>query len=150
MSYSDRIVEDMKTAMKAGDSETVSALRMLRAALLDLQKSGNEVTEELELQTLQKQAKMRKDSLKQYEDAGREDLAVIERKELVVIEKYLPQQLSDEDIRAAVVAIVQETGATGTADFKVVMPKAMGQLKGRADGSRVQAVVREELQKLEE
>lgn len=149
MSYSERIVEDMKAAMKSGNSEKVGVLRMLRAAMLELQKSGNEITDELELQSLQKQAKMRKDSITQFEDAGREDLAEKERAELVIIEEYLPKQLSNDEIRAAVLSIVAETGATGVADFKVVMPKAMGQLKGRADGSQVQAIVREELQKLE-
>ncbi len=149
MGYSERIVEDMKAAMKSGNSEKVGVLRMLRAAMLELQKSGNEITDELELQSLQKQAKMRKDSITQFEDAGREDLAEKERAELVIIEEYLPKQLSNDEIRAAVLSIVAETGATGVADFKVVMPKAMGQLKGRADGSQVQAIVREELQKIE-
>lgn len=149
MNYSDRIAEDMKTAMKAGQAGRVGALRMLRAAMLELQKSGEVVTEEMELKALQKQAKMRKDSISQYENAGREDLAAVERAELAIIEEYLPRQMSDEDIRAIVTRIVEDAGATGTGDFKVVMPRAMGETKGRADGARVQAIVREELGKLE-
>lgn len=150
MNYSDRIVDDMKQAMKAGQTERVAALRMLRAAMIELQKSGEEVTEELELKTLVKQAKMRKDSITQYEEAGREDLAARERIDLAIIEDYLPKQMSDDEIRAAVVRIIAETGAAGTEDFKVVMPKAIAEAKGRADGARVQAVVREELAKLRE
>lgn len=149
MNYSERIVEDMKQAMKAGQTERVAALRMLRAAMIELQKSGEEVTEELELKTLQKQAKMRKDSIAQYEDAGRNDLAAREYVDLAIIEDYLPKQMSDDEIRAIVVRIIAETGATGTGDFKVVMPKAIGEAKGRADGGRVQAVVRDELTKLQ-
>lgn len=149
MSYSERIVEDMKAAMKAGESEKVGVLRMLRAAMLELAKSGEEVTEELELKALQKQAKMRKDSISQFEDAGREDLASKERAELEIVETYLPKQLSDDDIREKVRAIIRETGASGMDDFKLVMPKAMGSMKGLADGSRVQAIVKEALQTTE-
>lgn len=145
MNYSERIVEDMKQAMKAGQTERVAALRMLRAAMIELQKSGEEVTEELELKTLVKQAKMRKDSITQYEEAGREDLAARERIDLAIIEDYLPKQMSDDEIRAVVVRIIAETGAAGAGDFKVVMPKAIAETGGRADGARVQAVVREEL-----
>ena len=145
MKISEKIVEDMKAAMKAGEATRVAALRTLRAALLQLQKSGEEVTDEAELKAIQKQAKMSKDAVEQFSQAGRTDLADKERAELQIFEEYLPKQLSDEEVREAVSRIAQEVGAKGTDDFKLVMPKAMGELRGRADGGRVQGIVREVL-----
>jgi uncharacterized protein YqeY len=119
---------------------------MLRAALLELQKSGNEVTPDNEMKAVQNQAKRRKDAIEQFRLAGRDDLADKEADELKIIEAYLPSQLDDDEIRSQVRAIVEETGAAGPNDFKMVMPKAVAAMRGRADGSRIQAIVREELQ----
>ena len=145
MAISQRIVDDMKAAMKEGDAKRVAALRTLRAALLQLQKSGEEVTEEEEMKAIMKQAKMSKDAIEQFSDAGREDLAEKERTELAVFEEYLPKQMSDEEIREVVERIAREQGANDMGDFKLVMPKAMGEMKGQADGGRVQAIVRQVL-----
>ncbi|MBL7987542.1 MAG: GatB/YqeY domain-containing protein [Chlorobi bacterium] len=146
MTLTEKIANDMKEAMKSGDKTKLGTLRMVRAALLELQKSGAEVTPDLELRAVQKQAASRKDAMQQFVAAGRNDLAEVERVELAIIEAYLPQQLSDDEIRAKVRELITETGASGSNDFKLVMPKAMAAMRGLADGNRVQAVVREELQ----
>ncbi len=147
MNLTEQIGEDLKNAMKAGDKLRVGALRMVRAALLELQKSGSEVTPEMEQKALQNQAKRRRDAAEQFRNANRPDLADNEEAELQIIAAYLPKQVGDDEIRVAVEAIIAETGASGPGDFKVVMPKAMAALRGRADGAKVQAVVREELER---
>ena len=143
MSLTQKISDDMTAAMKVRDSSRVDALRMLRAALLELQKSGDEVTEDLEMKVLQKQAKMRRESISQFREAGRIDLAEREEKELDIIEEYLPKMLSDEDITEIVSRVITETGAASMGDFKVVMPKTMKEVSGRADGTAVQRIVRQ-------
>jgi len=147
MTFTEQISEDLKNAMKAGDRLRTETLRMLRAALLELQKSGSAVTADAEQKALQNQAKRRRDAAEQYRNAGRQDLAEKEESELAILTEYLPKQLSDDEIRAEVRGIITETGATGTGDFKLVMPKAMGKLRGQADGAKVQAIVREELER---
>jgi uncharacterized protein len=146
MTITEKISEDLTAAMKAGEKLKVETLRMVRAALLELQKSGKEVTGEGEMKALQNQAKRRKDAAEQYRGANRVDLAEKEEAELKIIEEYLPQQMSEEEIQAEVRKIVAETGASGAGDFKVVMPKAMAAMKGRADGSKVQAAVKAALE----
>lgn len=145
MSLTTRISEELTAAMKAGEKLRVETLRMVRAALLELQKSGREIAAEDEMRAVQNQAKRRKDAAEQFRAAGRNDLAEKEEQELAIIEEYLPKQLSDDELRARVRAIVEETGASGPGDFKVVMPKAMAELRGVADGGRVQAMVKEAL-----
>ncbi len=149
MTLSERINAELKAAMKAGEKLRLETLRSLRAALLELEKSGEEVTPEKELSAVMKQAKQRKDSIEQYENGGREDLAQKEREELEIINEFTPKQMTDDEIREEIVGIIEQTEATGMNDFKLVMPRAMGTMKGQADGSRVQAIVREELGKLE-
>ena len=149
MSISKKVSSDMVAAMKSRDTGRVEALRMIRAALLELEKSGKEVTDELEVRTLQKQAKMRRESIAQYSEAGRSDLVDKEERELAVLEEYLPKMLSEEEIRNIAGSVISETGATGMQDFKVVMPRVMGQTAGRAEGSEVQRVVREMLSESE-
>ena len=146
MSITEKISEDLTNAMKSGDRLRVETLRMVRAALLELAKSGSEVTAEGEMKALQNQAKRRKDAAQQFRDANRTDLADKEESELKIIEEYLPQQVGDEEIRSEVKKIVAETGASGPGDFKIVMPKAMAALRGRADGAKVQAIVKAELE----
>jgi uncharacterized protein YqeY len=146
MSLTNKISDDLKTAMKAGEKLRVETLRMIRAALLELQKSGSEVTAEGELKAVQNQAKRRKDAAEQYRNANRADLAEKEEAELKIIEEYLPQQMGEDEIRSEIRKIIEENGAAGPNDFKVVMPKAMGAMRGRADGSKVQAIVKEELE----
>ena len=145
MNISQKVSADIVAAMKSRDSGRVDALRMIRAALLELEKSGKEVTEELEIRTLQKQAKMRRESIAQYREAAREDLAEKEEHELKVIEEYLPAMLTTDEIRAITLEVIEQTGAGGMEDFKIVMPRVMAQTSGRAEGSEVQGVVREML-----
>jgi uncharacterized protein len=147
MELAERIGNDMKEAMRSGEKLRLETLRSLRAAMLDLEKSGKGApTGEDELKSVMNQAKRRKDAAEQFRAAGRTELAEKEEAELLIIEEYLPKQLSDEEIAAEVGRIVAETGAGGPADFKSVMPKAMAAMRGRADGNRVQAAVRSALE----
>ncbi|MEM8601316.1 MAG: GatB/YqeY domain-containing protein [Bacteroidota bacterium] len=142
MPLADQINADLKTAMKARDAERVGTLRLLRAAFLDFEKSGQgALTDEKALAILQKQAKQRRESIAQFEEAGRDDLVAKEQTELVLIEAYLPKQLGDDELEARVAAIVQESGATSMADMGKVMGRAMGALRGLADGNRVRQAV---------
>ena len=143
MTLRDQLAHDLKDAMRAKDKLRLSAIRLLQTAITEKEKSGSGPVSEDDLVALvQKQAKQRRDSIAQYTEAGREDLAQREADELAVIEQYLPPQLSDEDIHQAVQEIVQRTGATSMKDMGRVMGEAMRTLRGQADGKRVQAVVR--------
>ena len=139
----EQLARDLKDAMRAKDKVRLSAIRMVQAAILDKEKSGTGPASDDELLAiLAKQAKQRRDAYAQYTDAGRDDLAQREADELAIIEGYLPVQVSDEDIHAVVHAIVQRAGATSMKDMGRVMGEAMSELKGKADGARVQTVVR--------
>ena len=139
----ERLARDLKDAMRAKDRLRLSAIRMVQAAIQDKEKSGSgPATDEELVAIVAKQAKQRRDAIRQYTEAGRDDLAQREADELTIIEGYMPVQLSDEDIHSAVHAIVQRTGATSMKDMGRVMGEAMSDLKGKADGTRVQAVVR--------
>lgn len=141
----ERLTADLKKAMRAKNKVRLRTVRSLRAALRDKEiqervGEEEELTEEQELQILQKQAKQRRESIQQYEGAGREDLAEQEKEELAVIEDYLPRQLTDQEIEEAVEGVIEETNSSSMADMGRVMGGAMGQLKGRADGNRVRKV----------
>ena len=144
MSLSDQISEQMKTAMKAKDATSLRGLRAIKSALMLLatQEGGKVVTEEDEMATLVKMAKQRKDSLGIYQEQNRPDLAVIEEEELAIIEKFLPSQLNEEDVKAEIKAIIAETGATGMKDMGKVMGMANGKMKGRADGKMIADMVK--------
>ncbi len=138
----DRIAEDLAAAMRARDEVRLRTLRALRAALTDAEiaeREGGEaaLTETQELAVLQKQAKQRRESISQFEDAGRTDLADKERAELEVLDAYLPQKLSDEELDNTLRVIVEELQATSMRDMGKVMGAAMQRLRGRADGNRV-------------
>lgn len=143
----DQLTADLKEAMRAKDAVRLRTIRSLRAALLEkeiAERTGGEaeLTEAQEQAVLQKQAKQRRDAIEQYEAAGREDLAAKEREELAVIETYLPEQLDDEAIRTVITALIAETGATSMRDIGKVMGPAVQKLKGRADGRRINEIVR--------
>ncbi|MCX7660825.1 MAG: GatB/YqeY domain-containing protein [Caldimonas manganoxidans] len=146
MSLKDRISDDMKAAMRAKDSERLSTIRMLLAAI-----KQKEVDERITLDDagvigiVDKLIKQRKDAAAQYAQAGRTDLADKENAEIVVLEAYLPQRLSPEDIAAEVARIVAEAGASGPGDMGKVMAAAKAALAGRADMSVVSAVVKQAL-----
>ncbi len=151
MELTERIDSDLKDAMKARDKVRVRTLRSLRAALLEkeiAERKGGEATlsEQQTLATLQKQAKQRRDSIEQFEEGGRNDLADAERKELEVIETYLPKQLGKDEIREVVERIIDRTGASSMGDMGKVMGPVMGELRGKADGKLVNEVVKELLQ----
>ena len=147
MSLSDQISEQMKTAMKAKDATSLRGLRAIKSALMLLatQEGGKVITEEDEMATLVKMAKQRKDSLGIYQEQNRPDLAVIEEEELAIIEKFLPSQLNEEDVKAEIKAIIAETGATGMKDMGKVMGVVTQKLGGQADGKTIANLVRQEL-----
>ncbi|HEY9711747.1 MAG TPA: GatB/YqeY domain-containing protein [Oculatellaceae cyanobacterium] len=150
MSLKDRISEDIKTAMKAKDKIRLETVRGIKKVLLEKEVSvrpqGQEtLTESQELEVLTQQAKQRRDSIEQYRQSGRDDLADQEAQELAIIEEYLPQQLSDEDVSAILDDIIASVGATSAKDMGKVMGQAMQQLKGRADGQKIQTMVKAKL-----
>jgi uncharacterized protein YqeY len=150
MSLKDRISEDIKTAMKAKDKVRLETVRSIKKVILEKESSlrgqGQETLNETqELEILSQLAKQRRDSIEQYRQAGRDDLAQQESQELAIIEEYLPQQLSDEEIAAVIDEIVASVGATSIKEMGKVMGPAMQKLKGRADGQKVQAMVKTKL-----
>ena len=150
MSLKERIDQDLKEAMKSGDKNRLNTIRSIRAALLEKEVSIRvggkaELSDEQELEVVMNLAKKRKDSIQQYQDAGRKDLAEIEQAELAVITTYLPAQMPDEEIEAAVRDIIAQVGATSLKDMGKVMGAAMKKLKGKADGGKVQEMVKSAL-----
>jgi uncharacterized protein YqeY len=143
----EKLAEDLKAAMRARDSARLRTIRSLRAAIMEKEISERQdgqatLTESDELAVVQKQAKQRRDAIEQFEQAGRDDLVAKEREELDIIEDYLPKQLDDDQIRTAVEQLIESMGATSMNDMGKVMGAAMGALRGKADGRRVQAIVR--------
>ncbi|HEX9952186.1 MAG TPA: GatB/YqeY domain-containing protein [Rubricoccaceae bacterium] len=142
----ERLDGDMKDAMRARDTVRLGTIRMIRTALTERDKAGaGETTDADVLAVVTKQAKQRRDSIAQFEAAGREDLAAAERAELAVVEGYLPAQATDAEVDAAVAQVVAETGAATMKDMGRVMGTAIKLLGGTADGARVQAAVRKAL-----
>ena len=148
MSLKDQITEDMKAAMRAKDSERLSTIRMLLAAM-----KQKEVDERIELDDaavvgiVDKLIKQRKDSHSQFSQAGRTDLADKEAAEIKVLEAYLPQRLSADEVHAAVAALVAELGAAGPGDMGKVMGAAKSRLAGKADMGVVSGAVKQALSK---
>ena len=143
MSLKAQITEDMKTAMRAKDSARLSTIRLLQAAM-----KQKEVDERIELDDaaivaiIDKLIKQRKDSISAFESAGRQDLADIEKTEMAVLQVYLPQRMSAEEVAAAVAAIVAELGASGPGDMGKVMGAVKAQLAGKADMGQASAAVK--------
>jgi uncharacterized protein len=153
MSLIDRIGEDIKAAMKARDKVRLETVRSVKKTLLEkvveARAQGDaELTPEAELAVLTQLAKQRRDSIAQYEAAGRSELAAQEQQELEILAEYLPTQLSEAEVKSAVAAVIAQVGATGPADMGKVMGPAMQQLKGKADGKQVQALVKMALAEL--
>lgn len=143
MGLREQLREDLKAAMRAQDATRRGTIRMLEAAIknAEIEKRGQELGDPDILAILQRQLKQRRDSIEQFERGGRQDLADIERAEIEVIQTYLPEQLSEEDIEAAAKRIIDQTGAAGPGDRGKVMGPLMQELRGKADGSAVNAVV---------
>jgi len=145
MSLESKVMEQLKEAMKAKDEVALRTLRAIKAAILQEKTSegfSGEITEAAEMKMLQKMAKQRKDSLDIFTQQNREDLAAKEREELAVIEKFLPQQMSAEELRAAIQEIVAQTGASSPADMGKVMGVASKQLAGKAEGKAISEMVK--------
>ncbi|RBW70502.1 GatB/YqeY domain-containing protein [Bacillus taeanensis] len=146
MSLSNRLADDMKQAMKNKDKFKLSVIRMVRSSLQNESiKLGSELSEEAELTVLTREVKQRKDSLHEFESAGRDDLAEKLREELLILEEYLPEQLSDEELEAIVKETITQVGASSKADMGKVMGAIMPKVKGKADGSQINRLVQQHL-----
>src|SRR3989344_4883142 len=146
-----KIAEDQKSAMKAGNATRVSTLRMLGAAMsnkeIELRKKDVGLSDEEVLEVISSEAKKRKDSIVEYQKAERAELAQKESEELKILQEYLPPEISDEDLLRIVQGGIRETGATSEKEFGKVMRAIMPLLKGKASGDRISKVLKEELVK---
>lgn len=146
MALKDRILEDFKQAMKQGDKENLSTLRMLKSAIQNREiELGEDLDDEEVQEVLSKEAKSRRESIEQFEEGGREELADKERRELELIEDYLPEPLTDEELDRMIEGVIGEVDATDPSDLGDVMQQIMPQVRGRAEGERVKERVREKL-----
>lgn len=141
MSLADAVKTDLESAMRAGERDRVGALRLV---LSELQKAAKEGSDD-ELAVLRRERKRRHEAARAYHEGGREDLAAAEESEALLIERYLPAELSDEELREIVTRAVSESGAESVRDMGKVMSPAMAAVDGRADGRRVSALVKEAL-----
>lgn len=138
----DRLMADMKAAMKEHDTVAVNAIRGVIAKAKDLTvNAGKDMTDEAVLAVLAKGAKQREESIAQFTAAGRAELAAAEQKELDLLKKYLPAQLGEAEVAAVVQAVIAETGAASKKDMGRVMKETMARLKGQADGKFVSRLV---------
>ena len=146
MSLEAKVMEEIKTAMRAKDEAALRTLRAIKAAILIEKTSANAsdtISEADEIKMLQKMAKQRRDSLEIFTQQNREDLAVKERVELAIIERFLPKQMSQEELQAELKAIIAEVGASSPADMGKVMGAASKRLAGKADGKAISENVKQ-------
>ena len=149
MSLKSQITEDMKSAMKAGEKDRLKVVRLIRAAIKQVEIDKRiELDDAAVLAVLNKMVKQRRDSVDQFEKGNREDLAAIERAEIVVLEGYLPEQLSADELAAMVDEVIAATGAEGIRDMGKVMGQIKAKAAGRADMGAVSATVKERLNAL--
>jgi len=143
MTLKERIDNDLKEAMRSGDKIRLQTVRSIRALILEFDKSGKnrEMTPEEEMQLLTSASKKRKEAMEQYTNAKREDLAQKEETELIIIQTYLPKQLSDDEVKEEIKKIALELGASQKEDFPKLMPLAIKALKGKADGKLIKTMV---------
>jgi uncharacterized protein YqeY len=145
MSLEEKVMSLMKDAMKSKDEATLRGLRAIKAEIIKAKTdpgAGGAISEDTELKLLQKLVKSRKDSLTIYEQQNRPDLAAKEIEEIVIIEKFLPAQMSEEEVKTAVRAIITQLGASGAQDLGKVMGVATKQLAGQADGKLISAAAK--------
>jgi len=146
MSLKAKIIEDMKTAMKAGNKDRLKVVRLIMAATKQVEVDKRiELDDAGVLSVLDKMVKQRRDSVEQFEKGGREDLAAIERGEIAVLEEYLPERLSKEELLALVDEVISATGAAGMQDMGKVMGQIKAKAAGRADMGAVSATVKDRL-----
>ncbi|HET8523023.1 MAG TPA: GatB/YqeY domain-containing protein [Thermomicrobiales bacterium] len=145
-SLTDQLSEDLKTAMRAGNTTSRDAIRFILSGLKTAQiDQRGPLSRDQEIRFLNQQAKRLTEAIEQFSAAGRTDLADKEAAQLAVLQQYLPAALSDDELREMVKSVIAETGATGPRDMGKVMPKLIEQAGGRADGARISAAVREQL-----
>ena len=147
MSLEKTIMEDIKTAMKAKDKVALESLRAVKTALsyAKTEAQVDELSEADEISILQKQVKMRKEAAEQFTSQGRDDMAEKELQQVAVIEKFLPQQLSEDELAAEITAIIQQEGASGMKDMGKVVGIANKNLAGRAEGKAIAGEVKKQL-----
>lgn len=148
MGLVEQLQADLTAAMKARDAETTGTLRMVMAAVKNARVApgqDGEISDEQALDLLSKEAKKRREAIEAYQNAGRDELAAKEQAELEVIQRYLPQPLTEDEIRALVDEAIAQTGATGPSDMGKVMGAVTPKTKGRADGKIVSALVKDRL-----
>jgi uncharacterized protein len=146
MSLEVKVMEALKDAMKSKDEAALRGLRAIKSAIIIAKTSegaNGQVSEDAELKMLQKLVKQRKDSIAIFEQQNREDLAAKEKEEVAVIEKFLPAQMGEEELTAAIKSIIAETGASSAADMGKVMGAANKALAGKADGKTISSKVKE-------
>lgn len=146
MSIKDQLTEDMKQAMKDRENGKLrlSVIRMVRSNIKNVEiNDKKELTDDEVLAVLMKEVKMRQDFLEEFQKAGRSELVAQAEEEIKILKKYLPEALSDEELKGIVAEVVAEVGATTMKDMGKVMPAVMAKTKGRADGKRINAMVRE-------
>jgi len=144
----EQIDNDLVAAVKSKEETTISTLRLLKSAIHNWQIAAQKEPQEADiLQVIQKGIKSRRDSIEMYKQGGRGELAQKEEGEIATLEKYLPEQASDEEIRAKVKEIISQTSVSGVQDMGKVMGPIMNEFKGKADGALVSKIVKEELSK---
>ena len=143
MSLQSQIFDDIKTAMKAREAHKLEVLRMIKTAITNLaiQKGQDDLSDELVMEVLQKQYKQRKESFDSFTSAGRDELAEKEKQEMAIIETYLPEQLSEEEVRSIAEGVISELGVSDKATTGQIMKALMPKVKGKADGKLVNQVV---------
>ncbi len=150
MSLEEKVMSDLKEAMRAKDEKTLRALRAIKSAIINTKTAEGfkgEITSADEIKLLQKLVKQRKDSLEIYETQHREDLAAKEKEEIEVIEKFLPKQMEYDELKSIIQKIVEEKGATSPSDMGKVMAAANQELAGKAEGKAIATIVKELLSK---
>jgi len=147
MSLQQKVMEDMKAAMRAKDAVALEALRAIKSAILlaQTESSSKDLSEKDELKILQKLVKQRRDSAQIFTEQNRADLAEPELNQAKIIEKFLPEQLSEEEITAIVKQVISDTGAESMSDMGKVMGAANAKIAGRADGKTISTIVKREL-----
>ncbi|CCI82586.1 GatB/YqeY domain-containing protein [Lactobacillus hominis] len=146
MSLNDTLMQDMKKAMKEKDKETLTVVRSLKAALMNYKiKAGHDLTDEDDLSVLSSALKQRKESLEEFTKAKRDDLIAQTNKEIEIIEKYMPKQMTSEELEKTVEETIAQVGASSKKDFGKVMQALMPKIKGRADGKAASSIVGKKL-----
>jgi uncharacterized protein YqeY len=150
MSLEEKVMAEMKDAMKAKNEPALRGLRAIKAEIIKAKTepgAGGQLSADTEIKMLQKMVKQRKDALEIYQQQNRSDLAQKEREEITLIEKFLPKQMSEEELKEALKKIIADTGASSPADMGKVMGAATKQLAGKVDGKTISSAVKELLSK---